>query len=214
MGLLDDVLKSSLGGQTSGNAGRLLEGVLDAIGDDRSGGLDGLTKRSQQQGLGDVLASWIGSGPNRAISSSEVTDLLGRERVDDIAQRAGVSTAQAPGILAAVLPALIDKLTPDGSVPPRAELAERGRGIVTAQQAKPKADFSDVSSGSSSTAAPAKDEAPEIYVVAAGDTLSKIAKRFLGDANEWRRIYDRNRAVIGTNPDLIKPGQKLEIPKD
>ena len=53
---------------------------------------------------------------------------------------------------------------------------------------------------------------PEFYTVAKGDSLSKIAKHLLGNANDWRLIYDANRDVIGGNPDLIKPGQKLKIP--
>jgi nucleoid-associated protein YgaU len=80
---------------------------------------------------------------------------------------------------------------------------------------KPKADFSDVTAGSSSTApkpaptpAPA---APRTYTVAKGDTLSRIAKQFYGDANKWRKIFEANGDVI-KNPDLIHPGQVLKIP--
>ena len=51
----------------------------------------------------------------------------------------------------------------------------------------------------------------QIYTVVAGDSLSKIAKRLYGDANQWRRIFEANRDQI-QNPDLIKPGQKLKIP--
>jgi nucleoid-associated protein YgaU len=88
---------------------------------------------------------------------------------------------------------------------------------------KKNADFSNVQSGSSSTApdAPSTGEAPgqvsgttgqsQTYVVAKGDSLSKIAKHYYGDANQWRRIYDANRDQI-SNPDLIHPGQNLKIP--
>jgi nucleoid-associated protein YgaU len=55
--------------------------------------------------------------------------------------------------------------------------------------------------------------ADEVYVVAHGDSLSKIAKHHLGHANDWRKIYEANRDVIGDDPDLIKPGQRLRIPK-
>ena len=65
-------------------------------------------------------------------------------------------------------------------------------------------DFSNVQSGSSSTA-------PKIYEVVSGDSLSKIAKREYGDANKWERIYEANRDVL-KNPDKIYPGQKLKIP--
>jgi nucleoid-associated protein YgaU len=49
--------------------------------------------------------------------------------------------------------------------------------------------------------------------VKAGDSLSKIAKRVYGDAQQWRKIYESNRAVIGDNPDLIHPGQALKLPR-
>lgn len=81
---------------------------------------------------------------------------------------------------------------------------------------KPKADFSDVRGGSSSTApAPTPSMAPastgRTYTVVSGDSLSKIAKREYGDAQKWRVIYDANRDQI-SNPDLIHPGQVLTIP--
>jgi nucleoid-associated protein YgaU len=84
---------------------------------------------------------------------------------------------------------------------------------------KPKADFSNVRTGSS-TSAPETGRQADIreaqaattYTVRKGDTLSAIAKREYGDANAWRRIYDANRDKI-ENPDLIHPGQELTIPK-
>ena len=93
------------------------------------------------------------------------------------------------------------------------------------KEPKPRADFSDVQSGSSSTAAepaapkPLPDLGPtagtsgqtETYTVVAGDSLSKIAKRYYGDASQWPRIHEANRDQI-TNPDLIHPGQRLKIP--
>ena len=48
------------------------------------------------------------------------------------------------------------------------------------------------------------------YTVQPGDTLSKIAKKFLGSASEWRRIYQDNEAII-KNPNIIRVGQKLVI---
>ena len=50
------------------------------------------------------------------------------------------------------------------------------------------------------------------YTVKSGDTLSKIAKEVYGDASQWKRIHEANRASI-PNPDLIHPGDKLTIPK-
>jgi len=83
----------------------------------------------------------------------------------------------------------------------------------------PKADFSRVQGGSSSTA-PAPFPSPagtstssagRSYTVVSGDSLSKIAKHEYGDANAWHRIYEANRDII-KDPDLIYPGQTLKIP--
>ena len=66
-------------------------------------------------------------------------------------------------------------------------------------------DFSDVKSGSSSTAS------ERTYEVKAGDTLSKIAKQEYGDANQWKRIFEANKNIL-KDPDKIYPGQTLRIP--
>ena len=49
------------------------------------------------------------------------------------------------------------------------------------------------------------------YTVKAGDTLSKIAKEHLGDANAYMAIFEANRDQL-TNPNQIKPGQVLKLP--
>jgi nucleoid-associated protein YgaU len=76
----------------------------------------------------------------------------------------------------------------------------------------PKADFSDVESGSSSTAPEPSVETGRSYTVKKGDSLSKIAKREYGDAQQWHRIYEANRDTI-KDPDLIYPGQVLRLPE-
>ncbi len=53
----------------------------------------------------------------------------------------------------------------------------------------------------------------EYYVIQAGDSLSKIAKQFYGDAMAYPRIFEANREVI-EDPDKIFPGQKIRIPTD
>jgi nucleoid-associated protein YgaU len=50
------------------------------------------------------------------------------------------------------------------------------------------------------------------YTVKSGDSLSKIAKHFYGDANAYPKIFEANRDIL-KNPDLIQPGQVLKIPK-
>jgi nucleoid-associated protein YgaU len=53
--------------------------------------------------------------------------------------------------------------------------------------------------------------AGKTYTVKAGDTLSKIAKEQLGDANAYMKIFDVNKSIL-SDPDKIKPGQVLTIP--
>ena len=51
----------------------------------------------------------------------------------------------------------------------------------------------------------------QYYVIKSGDTLSAIAKQFLGDASKYPTIFEANREVI-KHPDKIFPGQKIRIP--
>lgn len=58
---------------------------------------------------------------------------------------------------------------------------------------------------------PPETEKVEYYIIQKGDTLSKIAKHFYGNANEYPKIFAANREVI-KDADLIFPGQKIRIP--
>lgn len=50
------------------------------------------------------------------------------------------------------------------------------------------------------------------YTVKSGDTLSKLAKAHLGDAKRYMEIFNLNKAIL-KDPDLIKVGQRLQLPK-
>src|SRR5947209_20363822 len=69
--------------------------------------------------------------------------------------------------------------------------------------APPKAQAAGAAASASSSA--------RTYKVQAGDTLSKIAKQFYGNANEYNRIFEANRDKL-SNPDQIQVGQELVIP--
>lgn len=74
---------------------------------------------------------------------------------------------------------------------------------------------SEKKSSSSAKARPSsKPPAPKTYTVKKGDCLWKIAAKYYNDGSKWRVIYEhpQNKKVIGKNPNLIYPGQKLVIP--
>ena len=78
-----------------------------------------------------------------------------------------------------------------------------------------KADFSGVSSSVDTTAQVVSQSSPApaalTHTVAKGDTLSAIAKQYLGKANDWPKIFEANRDVL-KDPDRIQVGQVLKIP--
>ena len=61
---------------------------------------------------------------------------------------------------------------------------------------------------------PLEDENDQVdyYVIQSGDTLSKLAKSYYGNASEYQKIFEANREVI-QDPDLIFVGQKIRIPQ-
>ena len=85
-----------------------------------------------------------------------------------------------------------------------------GGSSSTAPDAPPKADFSNVTGGSNSTA-PDAPPSWTMHTVVKGDTLSAIARHAYGKSSLWPRIYEANRDQLD-NPDRIKPGQILKIP--
>jgi uncharacterized protein YidB (DUF937 family) len=79
------------------------------------GGLSGLVQLFEQQGLGHLIGSWIGTGQNLPVTGQQVESALGHGRLAELAQQAGIPADQAGSVLASVLPGLIDRLTPTGS---------------------------------------------------------------------------------------------------
>jgi nucleoid-associated protein YgaU len=87
---------------------------------------------------------------------------------------------------------------------------------VPSWQTEVVADIKAVATSATPTQAQAhpltQKQAPLTYTVKSGDTLSKIAREFLGDANAYMEIFNANRDQL-TDPNLIKPGQVLTIPQ-
>ena len=67
------------------------------------------------------------------------------------------------------------------------------------------------SAGTGASPAAGNNPYTQTYVVQSGDTLSKIAQRYYGDASLYNKIFEANRDVL-KDPNKIQPGQKLRIP--
>jgi len=93
----------------------LLSSRDTSVGD--TSGLGGLVSAFQQKGMGDMIGSWISTGPNPPVTGSQLENVLGSAVLGQFAHKAGVPPSAASGALASVLPALIDHLTPTGTMP-------------------------------------------------------------------------------------------------
>lgn len=109
---------------------QLLQAATQLLGKDSSiGGLAGLVQAFQKNGLGDIVNSWVGTGQNLPISASQIKQGLGAGLLDQLASKAGLSADATGDQLAKMLPALVDKLTPEGQIPD-ASLLEQGLSLL------------------------------------------------------------------------------------
>jgi uncharacterized protein YidB (DUF937 family) len=118
MGILDGIIKG-IGGNFLGGAeqGGMMEQVLGLINNPQGGGLSGLVEQFTNKGMGGLMSSWIGTGENQPVSGEQMEHALGSDKIQEIAQKLGISGAEASGGLAALLPQIIDKMTPEGKLP-------------------------------------------------------------------------------------------------
>jgi len=120
MGLLDSIagqVTGALAGAAGGGATHpgLTEVVTTLLG--QGGGLQGLVERFDQQGLGHLVQSWIGTGENLAITPEQVQSVLGASHIQDVAQKLGLSAGDVTNQLAGLLPHAVDAVTPGGALP-------------------------------------------------------------------------------------------------
>jgi uncharacterized protein YidB (DUF937 family) len=146
MGSLDDVVRSAVPGGNLAKPlliaviGLLATGALfrgsaaqnpaakaQAPADEEAGGLlgglGGLLDKFQQGGYGKVINSWIGSGQNEPVQSSQLGTVLGPDIIKVLAQKSGLSEDELTKQLSQILPAVVDTLTPNGRIPTAAEIS-------------------------------------------------------------------------------------------
>jgi uncharacterized protein YidB (DUF937 family) len=87
------------------------------------GGLGGLLDQFRQNGYGDHLASWVGTGQNRRIAPGELSPALGPETIDELEQQTGMPRQQLLSELSEELPDAVDQFTPHGRLPAEEEVS-------------------------------------------------------------------------------------------
>nr|WP_159587877.1 YidB family protein [Chelativorans xinjiangense] len=87
------------------------------------GGMDGLLDKLRNSGHGDKADSWVGSGDNKPIAKDDLGDALGSDIVKQLAEKTGMPEEELLKQLSAVLPGLVDKLTPAGKTPESGQIA-------------------------------------------------------------------------------------------
>jgi uncharacterized protein YidB (DUF937 family) len=126
MGFMDDLKKVVVGQQgEAGGQSSMLDNLLEMLNDQKSGGIAGLIQKFNEKGLGDHMSSWIGTGENLPISADQIKDALGSDKIKELASRLNLGEHDTSKSLADLLPQLIDRLTPDGSVP-RQDMLRQG----------------------------------------------------------------------------------------
>jgi uncharacterized protein YidB (DUF937 family) len=90
-----------------------IAGALGGLLGNSEGGLDlgALVGGLSQNGLGEIVGSWLGNGENASISMDQITDLLGSDKISEFASNLGLSEESAKGALADALPQVIDQAT-------------------------------------------------------------------------------------------------------
>ncbi len=119
MGIFDEMAKGLLGKVLGGGSSQnpLMDIVLGLITNPQTGGLQGLIQTFKEKGLGDAVSSWISTGENQPVSGDQIQHALGGNFIQQIAEKLGGSKSEVSGGLANLLPDIIDKLTPNGSLP-------------------------------------------------------------------------------------------------
>ena len=88
----------------------------------KASGLEVLLRQFQQNGLGDIINSWIGPGQNQPISPTQLHQAIGQNTVNDLSQQTGASQDELLALLSKYLPGVIDRLTPNGQLPSQRDL--------------------------------------------------------------------------------------------
>ena len=104
-------------GLRPGKARQLLGMVVSLIFNPKHGGPAGFVQAFRDQGLGDVVGSWLGHGPNQTISAAQLEGVVGTEALSHISAKLGLPQATVGSAAAALLPDAVNELSEHGDLP-------------------------------------------------------------------------------------------------
>lgn len=130
MGLFDSLASHLTEGreELAGAPKKLIEGALEMVHDQKDG-LKSLVDRFQASGFGEQVKSWVSTGHNLPISADQIRQAFDKDQLEMLALKTKLSVEEVTSHLAASLPQLVDKLTPDGKLP-TAGLMEHAQGLM------------------------------------------------------------------------------------
>ena len=105
MGLLDGLLGGAVGAEMV----TVVNGLIE-----KHGGVQGIIAQLEQQGLGNTVRSWVGTGANQPITADQIHQAFGSDTVKQLAAKIGMTPEDQASKLSQILPQAIDKLTPGG----------------------------------------------------------------------------------------------------
>jgi len=104
--------------------------MLGGLGSNGQSGLHQVMSSLEAQGLGHVGQSWVGNGPNQAVTAQQIEQALGSAQVGQLAAQTGLPPAQVTQGVAAVLPSIVHSLTPNGQLPEPAQVSQLLGGLL------------------------------------------------------------------------------------
>jgi uncharacterized protein YidB (DUF937 family) len=140
MGLFDSIASQAVGALTQAAATHtpaaaqptpdLMGAVMGLIGGVQGGGIAGLVSAFQAQGLGSIIASWMGGGEHLPVSAQQLLAVLGNEQVQAIAHKLGLPALDASQAMASLLPSVISSLGSNGALPAGGDLLSQGLSML------------------------------------------------------------------------------------
>ena len=130
MGTFDSIVSRLTAGkdELAGAPKKVVEGALEMI-DEQKDGLKTMVDKLSTSGLSEQVKSWIGTGANMPVTPEQIKQALGSGEIDRLALKTKLSVEEVTSHLAAALPQIIDKLTPDGKLS-AGSLRDQAQGIL------------------------------------------------------------------------------------